>query len=468
MAINWKQYPPAGHEQRVKDYGRYEQLFLSGHKQAFKVKTGGAFQLTRYIISNFLAGLSTLSADMLFGEQPDFMVDDEANKAAGEAVSGIVERNDLLTMGYEAALAASFRGETVLKVRWGLRTPDYADPEAVIEEVPPGIWFPDLSEDNVRDVRTVSLAWLKIDPSDAKRQYLRIEEHEPGLIRNRLLLLSAEGEDPQEVELSTLEEYADLEPEVETGLAAIPIIHIPNYRYGSRYFGISDYQGLEALQEAINSRISMVDNVLDKHVAPKLAVPPSMFNEDGVIDRNKLELIPLEKGETIPTYITWDASLQAAFAQFDKLQELLFMLSETCPTIFGLEKFGVAQSGSALRLRMQRTISKINRKRLYFNTGLIEALWLAQQLETIHGGATYEPCPVTISWADGLPEDVKEMVEIESQRMAAGNTSVESSIRRLDGPGGVEAEMDRIAAEEGQSSVLTGRGPEPPASGAQE
>ena len=222
---------------------------------------------------------------------------------------------------------------------------------------------------------------------------------------------------------------------------------------------------MDALQEALNSRISSVDNVLDKHVAPKLAVPPSMLNEDGVIDRDKLELIPLEIGEQIPTYITWDASLQAAFAQFDKLQELMFMMSETCPTIFGIEKFGAAESGTALRLRMQRTVAKINRKRLYFDAGLRQALWIAQRLEVIHGGAKYDPCPVTIAWADGLPEDIKEMVEIESQRLAAGNTSVESSIRRLDGPDAVDAEMGRIAEEEGQSNPLTGRGSTPPPTG---
>jgi hypothetical protein len=51
-----------------------------------------------------------------------------------------------------------------------------------------------------------------------------------------------------------------------------------------------------------------------------------------------------------------------------------------------------------------------------------------------------------------------EMVEIESQRMAAGNTSVESSIRRLDGPDAVESEMDRIAGETQQSVTLTGMG----------
>ena len=48
------------------------------------------------------------------------------------------------------------------------------------------------------------------------------------------------------------------------------------------------------------------------------------------------------------------------------------------------------------------------------------------------------------------------MVEIEAQRLAAGNTSVESSVRRLDGPDAGEAEMQRIGEETQQVGVLTG------------
>jgi hypothetical protein len=141
--------------------------------------------------------------------------------------------------------------------------------------------------------------------------------------------------------------------------------------------------------------------------------------------------------------------------------DLMFMLSETAPSAFGLDKYGVAESGRALRLRLLRTLAKINRKRNYYDTALKAALLTAQQLEVIHGGTQYEPSAVTINWADGLPEDMVEMVEIEAQRSAAGNTSVESSIRRLDGPDAVEPEMERIAGEQGQAVTLTGAGRPP-------
>jgi len=68
----------------------------------------------------------------------------------------------------------------------------------------------------------------------------------------------------------------------------------------------------------------------------------------------------------------------------------------------------------------------------------------------------HEPTEPTIQWSDGLPEDMVEMVEIEAQRLAAGNTSVESSVRRLHGPDAVEAEVRRIGGNASAVMALTG------------
>ncbi len=454
MPINWRVYPPLAHKPRLDAYVRYEALFNARHADVFRVKTGGRYQLLRYIAANFAGVVSTLAADMLLGEPPDFTVAD--NELAQEAVERLVRENELVPLSYEAALGTSFRGDTVLKARWGLRTPQSTTPEAIIEEVPAGIYFPEFSEDNIRQVVRASLAWLKVDPQNPTKMLVRVEEHEPGIIRNRLFRPSTTEAEGAELDIRSLPEYADLAPEEATGLDEIPLYHIPNYRYGSVYWGISDYQGLESLIEALNNRLSMVDAVLDKHVAPRLVVPPSMVDEDGKVMLDKLDVVTLDPGESEPKYLTWDAQLTAAYTQIDRLMELLFIMSETGPSIFGLDKYGVAQSGTALKLRLIRTVAKINRKRLYFDRGLKRVLLCAQRLEQLYGGGGYEPAEVSIAWADGLPEDMKEMVEQEAMRAAAGNTSVESSIRRLDGPEAVEAEMERIAADQAQQTALTG------------
>ncbi len=469
MALDFSTYPPKAHQERINTYQRFERLFLGQHKQVFAV-TPQPYQLKRYIAANFAGLISRLSADLLFGEQPDFVAAQEG-EAGQEALTQIVTRNGLHAVNYESALSNSFRGDAVYKARWGKRTPQAEGPEAIIEEVPASIYFPELDEDDVRKVSRVTLAWVKRDPKDTRRLYLRAEVHEPGLIRHQLFdmgsapsitvagsnsAISLGGKQLVQISLNTLEAYAELPEEEQTGLDHIPVFHVPNFRYGSRFWGISDYEGLESLFESLNNRVSQIDEVLDKHVAPKIVLPPGFVDREGKIRFDRMETIELHAGDQPPSYITWDAHLTAAFTQFDKLLDLLFMLSETAPSAFGLDKFGIAESGRALRLRLLRTLAKINRKRLYYDTALKQALLTAQILDVTHGSGSYEPTELTIHWSDGLPEDMVEMVEIEAQRLAAGNTSVESSVRRLDGPDAVEAEMQRIGEETKQVGALTG------------
>jgi len=454
MAIDFRVYPPEREKTRIEGYVRYEKLFLGQHRELYAARPG-RYQLARYIAVNMPGMISRLCADLLFGEQPDFTATEDATQ---EALDDLVQRNNLHTLNYESALANSFRGDAVYKVRWGKRTPQAELPEAIIEEVPPAIYFPEIDEDDVRRVRRVTLAWLKIDPANPQLRYLRMEEHEPGVVRNRLLRFADRGATQEEMPLTIFSAYEGLEPEVATGLSVIPIFHIPNFVYGSRFWGISDYEGLETLFEALNDRVTQCDDVLSKHVAPKLVVPPRFVDEEGKVKLGELEVVQLDPGEPAPTYVTWDAHLTAAMAHLDRLMDFIFIISETAPAAFGLDKYGVAESGRALRLRLLRTLAKVNRKRLYYDRALKAALLCAQQLEVVHGGASYEPQEPVIGWADGLPEDMFELVQMEAQRLTAGNTSLESSIRRLDGPDAVEAEMERIAEDLGQATTLTGQG----------
>ena len=460
MPFDWKIYPPAGHTERVNGYARNEKLFLGDHKTVFNIQPG-RFQMLHYIVANFPAALSRICADFLFGEEPDFTAaprEETEQEAAQGALDEIIARNSLHVLNYESALSNSFRGDAVYKVRWGVRNPAGGgdqNPEAIIEEVPASIFFPQVAEDDVRQITGVTIAWLKRDPADPMKQYLRVEEHEVGLIRHRLHLIT--GQTPgQQVALNTLEQYKDVPEEERTELPVIPVVHVPNFRYGSRFWGISDYQGLEAMFEAINNRLSQIDVVLDKHVAPKIILPPGYVDNDGKVRFDQMEAIMLTPGDQPPSYLTWEGQLQAAGAQYDRLLDLLMITAEIAPSVFGLEKFGLAESGRALRLRLLRTLAKINRKRLYYDAGLKRVLLIAQMLDATRGAGKYTPAEPTIAWADGLPEDMVEMAEIEVQRMAAGNSSVESSIRRMDGPDAVEAEMDRMAEEAGQVAAITG------------
>jgi hypothetical protein len=445
-------FPPTDQALRLAAYERFEKLFLGQHREPFGVKPG-PFQTKRYIVANFCGLISKLCADLLFGEEPDFLNPDEDEK--GQEALDRLTGASFHTMNYESELSNSFRGDAVYKVRWGERVPKSGKSEALIEEISPSLYFPEVNPADFRQVTRVALAW-KVAAD--RRFFLRAEVHEPGIVRQELWQLSPGGKIGAQVPLNTVEAFADLVEEEPTKLDHIPVFHVPNFRYGSRFWGMSDYEGIESLFEAANNRLTQMDQILDKHAGPKLSIPDSMVNEDGTIRLTSLELIPLKPGEQPPSYLTWEGQLLAADRQVDRLIELMLILSETSPATLGLDKYGVAESGRALKLRLLRTLAKVNRKRLYYDAALRAALLTAQQFEAVFGKTDYEPAEPTIQWADGLPEDMMEQAQIENLRFAAGNTSVESSIRRLDGPDAVEGELVKIAAEQGQERTLTGAG----------
>ncbi|HOF90076.1 MAG TPA: phage portal protein [Armatimonadota bacterium] len=418
---------------RWSDYRRYEQLFEGRHEEAFNLPAASARRLQRYLVCNVAGVVSKTCADILFGESPRFVT---CEAAAGEAVARLARGTDLRVVGYEAALAASFRGDAVLKVRW-------TEAGARIEEVPAGLYLPELDPDDVRGVRRVTLAWLR---QAEGKTYLRREVHEPGLVRNLLHEVESNGYALKEpVALARL--YgADAPPEeAETGLPAIPVIHLPNYRTGSRFWGYSDYLGLESLFAALNERLSQVSEVLRKHAAPRLAVPQDYIRPDGTVALEDLEVIPFDpQFRPRPEYLTWDAHLSAAFTEIDRLLEMILLVSESAPAMFGLEKYGIAESGRALKYRLLRTLAKIARKRAYFAAGLRQALYLAQCCEVLHG-ARYTPEYPEVEWNDGLPNDPQESASIEQTLLAAGATSLRGSLERLH----PEWTPEQVAREEG-------------------
>ncbi|OPZ80353.1 MAG: Phage portal protein, SPP1 Gp6-like [bacterium ADurb.Bin429] len=144
-----------------------------------------------------------------------------------------------------------------------------------------------------------------------------------------------------------------------------------------------------------------------------------------------LEVIPFDpQFRPRPEYLTWDAHLTAAFTEIDRLLEMILLVSESAPAMFGLEKYGIAESGRALKYRLLRTLAKIARKRAYFSTGLRQALYLAQCCEALHG-ARYTPEYPEVEWNDGLPNDAREAADIEHILLAAGATSLRGSLERL-------------------------------------
>ena len=446
---------------RLENYKRSRLLFKGKHQDVFeRIQEWIERQQDRmlvYVVCNFAGLLSKVSADMLFGETPRFFCSkvDETSKEQ-EALNNIITDNKLATLSYETALSASWRGEAILKARYG-KFADWADKEhAIIEAASPGIFWPILQDDNVRGLQGGVFGWVK----QAPKKYLRIERQLPGRIENELWLLDG-TKIRERVPLKTFPEYAELPDFEETGYPGLLFEFVPNWRLDDEFWGTNDYYDLEGIFDEMNNRVSRISRVLDKHESPKLILPPGLMKYDEERKRWYVEKEDLETIEADPTvdnigdlpkYLTWDAQLEAAFKQIEKLLELVFMISETSPDAFGRgDKGGQAESGRALKFRLIRLLAKINRKKLYFDEALKNILYAAQYMNAEHGGGP-EPQKVRIEWKDGLPEDPLETAQIESTRTGGKpTTSVRSAVRRLDGltGGDLDDELATITEEEG-------------------
>jgi hypothetical protein len=392
-------------------------------------------------------------ADLLFSEPIKVKVDDGDQGF----VDALVQQNKLHAQNYESALANSRHGDALFKIRMGKLNPGDKKPTVIIEDITPSIYFPTLDSNNARQIpEEQELAWkIKI----GTKEYLRKEIHFPGRIENKLYLL--EGEDIKaEVGLELLQDSEVKEVEI-TGIDKPLVIHIPNWRDGSRYFGYDDYSDLNSLFYAVNNRMTKTENILDKHSDPILALPQGVLDESGKVKKEAFNMFEIPDGGTgaqaKPEYIVWNASLESNFKHIEKLIEFLYMFSETSPDAFGMGK-GQNDSGRALKLRLMRTIAKVARKRLYYDVALKEVLHTAQLFAKANSIGVYdqkkgdyslklknEPVWPEIIWQDGLPIDDKEAIEEEQIRITTGNQSIVDSIMRLDN---VDEDTAQLKAKE--------------------
>lgn len=448
QASNFGKFPSGEDRARLSLYSYYESLFIGDHFSAFNIaidneQYGKEYGRLRYVKANFAGLVSKVIADFLFSE-PIMIKCPEGDQ---DFIDALVRENKLDTQFYESALANSYNGDALFKVRAGSKKPNDKKSTVIIEDITPSIYFPKIDGFNVRAMPEVQeLAWtFTVD----NKKYLRKEIHRIGSITNEVYLMQ-EDRIVAQVPLSIL--GINLADVVLTKIDEPLLFHVPNWKAGNRYFGISDYHDLDSLFYAINNRLTKTDNILDKHGDPILAVPSGILDEKGQVKKKALGVVEMGEGETNkPEYIVWDASLDNAFKQLESLIKMLFMTSEISPDVFGQGE-GQSDSGRALKYKLLRTLAKAARKKLYYDTAIKSALYSAQLLAKQWGlevggkKLTTEPMPVEIEWKDGIPVDETEQLANETSAIDIGITSKKAAIMRV-------YNMDEKAAEEMLESI---------------
>src|SRR5699024_3176728 len=126
-----------------------------------------------------------------------------------------------------------------------------------------------------------------------------------------------------------------------------------------------------------NNRISQISDILDKHADAPIAVPVGTLREDenGNVIYNVAQEKVFEiagKDDVIHEYITnKNPLLTEAFKELEMLIDLMFTVSEIPSVALGRNDTGTSgASGLSIKWRMNSLLSKINRKRQYYEKGL--------------------------------------------------------------------------------------------------
>lgn len=455
---NAESFPYPSETKRLQDYRHYDLMLQSKHYDAFSIKGEKDFTqryaMLRYIVANFNSLVAKVSADMLFGEKITVTSENQ------DFIETFIEKNELHTQLWESASSNAALGDALFRIRT-------KDNQIITEDVDPGIYFPHYDIDNPRKQPDVKeLAWTREINGD---RYLIRELHEVGMIKTTVHRLKGTGATGGEQigEQVDIKEYNRIagttyQEFVDTGIEDFLLIHIPNTKLrGNKYhFGQSDFVELESLQFALNNRLTKNDNILDKHSDPIVAVPEGILDEHGNVRKEHLSMIEITNEGEKPEYITWNANLEAAFSQIDKIVEFMFMVSETSPDVLGLGQ-GKAESGRALKMRLIRTIAKSMRKRRYYELGLKRMFMIAQQLSVKGFKAGEERVTnvedVDITFSDGIVNDTKEMTEEAILKVEAGLMSAKTAAMELEG----WDEERAIEETNGVNREINTEGPEP-------
>lgn len=462
-------YPHPLHEKRINRYRENRMLFLGQHYDVFQKysdRISNKDRKTLYISANLPGLICKKSADFLFGEAAIVSAGKQDDSAEQKALDRFVEENDFNINTYESALGNAYRGDAFFKIRYGQEydgmLPEDADPPRVIIEAQNAEYvFPETATGNNTKIIAYHIAVpYQDDPIDNTQDWtLQVESHYPGRIEYREFKMVPIATTP-EGDVIQWRITAEVEGSYKTQQTGVPfplVVHIPNFSTDDTWEGHDDLSEHKPIIDEINNRLTMIANILDKHADPAIAVPAGTLGEDEYgnptfrVGIDKVFEV-MGKEDVIPQYITWDGQLSHCFQELERLNNLLLTIAEIPLVALGSDNSGTSgSSGLAIKWRMNTLLSKINRKRQYYDKGLKRVFLIAQLLEqAVKGKLDYEITVPKIKFRDGLPKDDAEMANVMSIRTGGMPTiSQKTAIMMMDGLTEEQAdkELERINQE---------------------
>jgi hypothetical protein len=411
------QWPPESEAPRIKLYEENTNLYKGRHEQVYTIlknlyATAEAESNKLLVIVNWPKRLSLLWADLLLG-QPPKLRSGELKSLNQLYLNSITEDKPLWAEAYKVAIDVSRFGTGIFKVFAEEGQP------AQIQAVSPKKWFP--IADSTGQVIAHLIAWKSPD-----NKILNVELHQAGSVQSGWYAI---------IEDKIASVVQDL-GEIPTGYDEPLIFPVHNVQTSEDTEGTDDYQDIDKLLKRIETTFTRSGRILDAHSEPAFAVPGDALTPNPATGERtynpKTRVFPIEEGEPLPQYITWDGQLTAAFVLVDKIMDQFYAISETCRTAFEPDKIGNQISGTALRMLMMAPLKKVKRLKTEFDPQLKAAIKAISYLEVQHKIKDAVPLDsISSEWKDGLPQDFTEKVKNYTSLKAQGLVTNERATAAL-------------------------------------
>jgi hypothetical protein len=413
-------WPPAAVKERwgkVETYRRYfdnDYAAMLQHAPEFNKSPEAERDFTPVAVAREVC---RFSADLMFSEEP--RVTYEANASLFEKIQ---EANGLYARLISMAEAVAIEG------RGGLRV--IRDDE--VSEVP---LITHVHEDQIiwderhgAFVLGGAVVVTRVADAANTEVYRLIEEHTKGgvtrkLYRGKAHLLG------REVDLNTLDEFKDVEPETDTGLDVPTLIRWDNVSGGR-----SDIEGQLPILDRINDEYSRGVEKSRKS-RPVSFADSSLFDDAGRVDLSGI--VPINRGNLARTMGDEPAKMaetvqpsfnsEEVIAWIDFLVDSALLHMGYSKASYGRDQGGSADSGKALRLRQARTLLKKAGKDRMAIEALKNAYAVALAWEA--GASAVRDFRPEIELGDGLPRDTIEEAQETVMWESAEAISLEERVR---------------------------------------
>jgi len=320
-----------------------------------------------------VADMAAASADMLFGQSMAYGSDDDA---VADRLAVLADGCDLGSTLLEASEQSAALGGTWLRVGWDTSIADGPLVSAVSPTLAVGEW---------RWGYLVGATIARVLSDEKKLRLVHVEHHEPGVIEHGLYAAaSGATELGVAVPLNRHPLTAGLSPRVELPAPVMLVSYVANIR-PSRYadYGRADADRADSLLDAVD--MAATSWIRDVRLGRARAVVPNdwlrregrgkgaQFDTDQEIFVG-LDLDPKDTGKAMEV-IQPDIRAAAHEQTLTALIERVLVSCGYAPESFGQRTTGLVETASAMRLREQRSLRTVDRKRRYWRRALVDTAW---------------------------------------------------------------------------------------------